>query len=315
MTAPLALARGDARLVLAPATGAAIARFTWHGRDVLRRTPDDMVAAGDVRAHACYPLVPYSNRIGQGRLAFDGRTYALDLNFGDHPHSIHGVGWQRPWRVIRHDDARALLAYDHRPGDGGNGHGAAAADCRAWPWPFRATQWFQLCDASEGGCALRMRLAITNTGSTRFPFGLGWHPFFPRTSETCLGFDAAGVWETDSTVMPVRVVPALGDYAFHPLRPIGASTLDNVYTGWTGETQVTYPDARYRVLVRGDSALPFTVVYIPAGSDYIALEPVTHMTDAFNRAERGETATGTRVLAPGESFSCTMEIAVHERCR
>ena len=34
------------------------------------------------------------------------------------------------------------------------------------------------------------------------------------------------------------------------------------------------------------------------------------MTDAFNRAARGERDTGTRMLRPGGAFSCTMEIGV-----
>ena len=32
------------------------------------------------------------------------------------------------------------------------------------------------------------------------------------------------------------------------------------------------------------------------------------MTDAFNRAARGERDTGTRYLRPGEARSCTMRI-------
>jgi hypothetical protein len=32
------------------------------------------------------------------------------------------------------------------------------------------------------------------------------------------------------------------------------------------------------------------------------------MTDAFNRAQRGESGTGTRTLPPGGAFSCTMRI-------
>jgi hypothetical protein len=34
------------------------------------------------------------------------------------------------------------------------------------------------------------------------------------------------------------------------------------------------------------------------------------MTDAFNRADNGESETGTRVLAPGDRFSCTMQLCV-----
>ena len=60
--------------------------------------------------------------------------------------------------------------------------------------------------------------------------------------------------------------------------------------------------------IQADSACAHLVVYIPAQRDFLAVEPVTHMTDAFNRCARGESGTGTRWLKPGESCSCTMRI-------
>lgn len=308
MTPLVTLTHRDATLHLAPVTGGAIASFTWRDIPVLRPTPPDMVDARDVRRHACYPLVPYSNRIEHGRLAFRGRTHELALNFGDHPHSIHGVGWQRPWRVVSASQTTALLAYEHAPGPD-----AADADRRAWPWPFTTTQWFQLSDDSRtGGIALRMRLTLINSGAEAFPFGLGWHPFFPCTPETLLEFHARGVWETDDTMIPTRQVPADHAFGFAAPRPIGSAVLDNVYTGWTGEAHVTHADIRRITTMRGDSAAPFFVCYIPPHHTFMAIEPVTQMTDAFNRAERGDRDTGARVLAPAESFSCTMEIVTHD---
>jgi galactose mutarotase-like enzyme len=56
-------------------------------------------------------------------------------------------------------------------------------------------------------------------------------------------------------------------------------------------------------------ACRFLLVYAPHGSDFIALEHVTHETDAFNRHAQGEASTGFRTLAPGAAFSCTMRIA------
>ena len=149
----VSLALGKARVELAPEVGGAIAEFTFSGVDVLRRTPPVARAAGDVRAHACYPLVPYSNRIANARLAVTSGTVELARNFGDHPNSIHGVGWQRAWRVVRHDGSSALLALEHA---------AKGVDARAWPWPFRATQWFGLA-ADEGGATLTVKLALVNT--------------------------------------------------------------------------------------------------------------------------------------------------------
>ena len=38
-------------------------------------------------------------------------------------------------------------------------------------------------------------------------------------------------------------------------------------------------------------------------------EPLTSCIRAFNRATRGESGTGTRTLAAGAAFSCTMRIS------
>jgi hypothetical protein len=67
--------------------------------------------------------------------------------------------------------------------------------------------------------------------------------------------------------------------------------------------------ARAPRLVEADRALAFCVVYAPADEPVVAVEPVTHETDAFNREAAGARGTGMRVLRPGEAFSCTMRIA------
>ncbi len=307
MTGLLTLSHGDAQIDLAPATGGAIASFTWRGVPILRSTPRDVIAEGNVRRHACYPLIPYSNRIARGELTYAGQQHRLALNFGNHPHAIHGVGWQRSWRVLTHDTTAALLAYDHVPADASL---PDDPDRCAWPWPFRATQWFQLgADADGAAATLRIRLALANTGTQCFPFGMGWHPFFPRNADTRLGFHADGVWENDDTMLPIRRLAATGMFDFDPPRRIDDSTLDNVFTGWQGAASLDYPDSGHAVRVRGDTASPFLVVYIPSRDGFLAVEPVTHMTDAFNRAAQGDASTGTRELRPGEAFSCTMEIS------
>jgi len=298
MTEALSLQMGGARVELDPALGGAIASFTLDGADVLRRASADARAAANVRGFACYPLVPYSNRIANGRLAFEGRTYEIARNFGDHPHSIHGIGWQRPWSVAAHDERSALLVLEH---------GAEASGATAWPWPFRATQSFAL-DVHGGVATLLAKITITNAGRARFPFGLGFHPFFPRTRATELGFHADAIWETDATQLPTMRVPVAVAESFEPARAIGDTVLDNVFTGWNGVATLVDPLRRLAVTLDADRAASFVVVYVPAGRDFLAVEPVTHMTDAFNRAAAGEGGTGTRILGAGAGFSCTMRI-------
>ena len=303
MTDALSLSAGAAHVAISPNAGGAIATFTVGGVDVLRPTPPSECAAGNVRAHASYPLVPYSNRIAQARLRFAGRDFELDRNFGDHPHSIHGVGWQRPWRVAARDDASALLALDHS---------ANGSNMRAWPWPFRATQSFGL-SMREHGATLTIKLSLVNTGRTPFPFGLGFHPFFPRTATTTLDLDADAFWENDGTQIPIRRVALPAGWRRGILAARRVQGIDNMFPGWSGVAMLTDPARPFDTGIVADRAAGFVVVYTPPRGDFVAVEPVTHMTDAFNRAERAEQGTGTRILSAGAGFSCTMQICTRAR--
>ncbi len=131
----LQLVTNDATVAIAPDVGGSITSFDVGSRPILRPAPQSALDARDVRDVGCYPLVPYSNRIRNARLDFGGRNLGLAHNFGNHPHSIHGVGWQRAWRVAEEsrDTGRLVLPHDAR-GD----------DALSWPWPFEATQAFHL---------------------------------------------------------------------------------------------------------------------------------------------------------------------------
>jgi aldose 1-epimerase len=100
---------------------------------------------------------------------------------------------------------------------------------------------------------------------------------------------------------------------FETPRPIGATTLDNCFTGWRPPATVRWPARELTAKIAADRACDYLVVFVPSeksdGRSFFAVEPVTHMTDAFNRASE-DRDTGTRVLAPGASFSCTMSISV-----
>lgn len=298
MPETLTLSTADALVELAPTIGAAIASFRHAGLDVLRPTPSEAHEQRNVRHFACYPLVPYSNRIAHARLFAGGTDFALDRNFGDHPHAIHGVGWQREWAVEAHDATSALLALEHS---------ARGDEARAWPFAFRATQAFALSQHA-GHAMLSLTLTIESRDERPFPFGLGWHPFFPCDAATELGFVADGIWHTDDTRLPTRHEMLGEAQRFDVPRAFHGTNLDNVFTGWQGDAQIRWPARRRRVRIEADASLAFLVVFVPEGRDYLAVEPVTHMTDGFNRAARGERDTGTLVLAPGRSRSCTMRI-------
>ena len=303
MTETIELSAGSARVVIAPAIGGSIAAFQCDGEAILRPTPETALAEGAVRSFACFPLIPFSNRIADATLHWTGREYGLTRYIDAEPHAIHGNGWQRTWSVTRREPSRLAIELEHD---------ASGARAREWPFPYRARQRFVLV-ADALAVTLELRLDIENTGGDAFPFGLGWHPYFGRDGETELGFAAREVWHTDRSRLPTRVSAVSPQWNFDPPRAIGAITLDNCFAGWRPPATVRWPARRLTAKIAADRACDYLVVFVPSdkseGRSFFALEPVTQMTDAFNRASE-DRDTGTRVLAPGASFSCTMSISV-----
>lgn len=270
----LRLGRGDTGLMLAPNAGGGIAAFHWQGVDMMRPASAAALADRDPLGLASFPLVPWSNRIGHGRFAFDGREVALPANFGDHPHALHGHGWQAPWTVEAQDEASARLSFDH--------------DAADWPWAYRAEQLFTLAD--DG---FDVRLSVENRSDRRMPAGLGHHPYFLKTPAMTLAAGLDGWWETDALVMPTRWhAEARRDWSdkLH-----AATTTDTVFTGWDGVARLEWPERGVALTLTAGDAARWLVVYSPADQDIACIEPVTHPTDALNAPDR----PGLAMLEPG----------------
>ena len=98
-----------------------------------------MVDANHVSQVSSFPLVPYSNRIKQGKFTWQDKTIELVLNFPPETGTIHGHGWQAPWQVDRVAEHELVLSYYHDKDD--------------WPFCYRAIQTFTL---SEQGLTVSM---------------------------------------------------------------------------------------------------------------------------------------------------------------
>ncbi len=89
---------------LRPEAGGAFSHFTdLSGEapvELLRRARDDFDDALD---SAGYPLVPFSNRVRDGRFTFRGKAVELAPNLPGHRHPLHGQGWRTAWTVERAD--------------------------------------------------------------------------------------------------------------------------------------------------------------------------------------------------------------------
>jgi aldose 1-epimerase len=274
----LTLSCGDDPLILAPEHGGAIVGWTRRGTHMFRHPSPEAVLLGHVGAMGCFPLVPFCNRIAWRRFSWAGRTYELAANFGDHPHAIHGVGWQRPWQVesVTSDSAAFSLHHD---------------ESRGWPFAFAARLIYRL--TAQG---LAIQIEATNLHSSSAPMGLGAHPYFPRGPGASIAFQADSVW-LNRDALPVTYAPIPSEWSHTEGRAVDREPLDNCFAGWRDEARI--PGMRI------ESDLRNLQVFTPAGADFFCVEPVSHVPDAINHPELTETQA-MAVLAPNEALTGTM---------
>jgi len=276
------LTRAGFALEINPKIGGSITRFDLGGQPVMRPAPKGVTNPLDC---CSFPLVPFANRIENGVMMFEGRQYRLPLNFGSHPHCIHGHGWQTAWRVEAVAKDRATLAFDHAPD--------------AWPWAYTAEQEFALGEEGLGA-----RLTVRSRDAKPMPVSLGFHPYFPRRPATRLTARIDRMWLSDATELPTVLGPPRIDLP----RGVAVSTapsVDNCFTGWHPPVRIEQPELGLDVALRASAECSFLHVFIPPGTDYFCAEPTTTMPNAFNRPEPAG-VTGARMLAPGASLSIEM---------
>ena len=280
MTTPfIDLRAGDLRLALRPDLGGAIAGL-WRGDVAVMRStePADLGAS---RQSACYPLAPYSNRLGYRRFRWLGQDHTTQPNFDDNPHSVHGVAWQRPWDVVSSSADQAELRYVHKPD-------------HHWPFAFELLQRFVLTPD-----ALELHLAFSNRAAHTQPVGLGWHPYFPKRPHSRLHIELTDRWENDASGLPTRRVPQPGIDG-----DVSHLGFDNCFEGWRGAARLRDD----KLSMKLSSSLPYLVVYTPAHSPYYCVEPVSHVSNAIHMADPA--AHGLRALAAGATFDAWMKLEV-----
>ncbi len=279
----ITLARENFELSVDPRIGGSVDAASWKRQTILdRRT------GGSVLEMACFPLVPFSNRIAGSSFSFGGREVALSPNHPADPSCpvLHGFGWLSPWEVIDKRESSLELSLNR-----------SAAE---WPWKFASSLSYAVF--SYGFTA---ELGITNLSEDEMPVGLGFHPYFPRNEHTLFRALHTGEWQTDEKCIPTHLDKRPQAIDWWSGHPVATHKVDTVYTGREGAMVVQWPDRGIGARILPSDDLPNTTVYVPHDEDYFCVEPVSHMTDAFNR-ERND--SGMRVLGPGASWKVSMRI-------
>ena len=290
-TETLTLTHGAARCDLLPQLGGSIGSWSVSGQQMLRTASESGIAARDPFATAGFPLVPYSNRIGQGSFEWRGNPITLARNFPPEPHAIHGVGFERPWQLQTRGRDSVVLRLTHRPDAG-------------WPWAFDARQRITLTDD-----LLILEFEAVNLEPQAVPLAFGHHPYFPRGGAR-LTFHAQGVWLAGDDGLPCELVKPAGPFDFSKGSSVENADIDHCFTGWNGVAIIAWPDKEQALGITVSRELSSAVVYIRPDLDAFCFEPVAHINNALNRHDR---ESAMPVVAPGESFEASIRFRALRR--
>ena len=291
------IASGSLRAVMVE-VGGGIRTYSLEGRELL----DGYEAGEPCSSGRGQLLIPWPNRIRDGRYEFDGREHQLPLSEPALGNAIHGLVRWAGWRVRVHEPARVVLEHVIHPQPG-------------YPFTLALVVQYEL---SEDG--LSVRAEATNVGSDACPYGAGAHPYLTLGTPTidALVLQAPGrrVLVADERDLPVGSEPVEGtEFDFRTARPIGATKLDNAFTDLVrdadGLARVVLhdPDGGRGLTVWVDEHYPYLMLFtgdpLPdVNRRALAVEPMTCPPNAFRtgdsltRLEPGESTRGSWGIRP-----------------
>jgi len=263
-------------------------------------------------------LVPWPNRIRDGRYAFGGRELQLPLTDPAHGNASHGLARWVAWTLEERTSTSVSLVYRLMAQSG-------------YPWTI---DLHVLYDLSADG--LTVTQTATNLSPEPAPYASGAHPYLRvggppggragdgradgRIDDLELTVPAATWLEVDDRLLPVAEHPVGAAHDFRGPRRIGDAVLDVALGG------LTHVDGRATVTLRApasaDGSRPGVALWVDEGHRWLqvfsgdtdpshgrrslAVEPMTAPPDAFRSGR--DLATLAPAGEPGDEVSVSWGI-------
>ena len=241
-------------------------------------------------------LVPFPNRLKNGKFTFQGKEYQFPVNDKSNQHALHGFKRVGPFKVVTEEAGSSLFLSLQHSYDGHLDY---------FPFPFLFS-----VDIRVDKFKLEVAIQILNTGLSEAPFGFGWHPYFTlhRSIDECsFCIPTCKKIELDECMIPSGKTTPFKD--FSKSKKIESACFDTPFllSGDADFTSVVLEDERYKLRYYQEtrpSKFNYLQIYTPEDRQSIAFEPMTCNVNALNNQE------GLHILAPGKKFRarCGVEL-------
>jgi aldose 1-epimerase len=272
--------------------GAGLRTYTLGDQDVIDGYGEDEMCTAARGA----PLLPWPNRLQDGRYDFGGVTYQTALTEPAKQNAIHGLTRWRNWSAREHEGDRVLMTLLLHPQEG---------------YPFTLSLGIEYRLSQHG---LSVVTTATNAGTKPLPYGAGQHPYVTvgtdLIDDAVLRVPALLRLDVDERQIPTgRLIPVQRTpYDFVEPRRIGATHLDTAFTSLLPDAdgltriELAAPDGGRRLSLWMGDAYRFLMVFtgdtipqVHRRRRGLGIEPMTCAPNAFR------TGDGLLVLEPGHS--------------
>ncbi|MBW8872135.1 MAG: aldose 1-epimerase family protein [Leifsonia sp.] len=242
-------------------------------------------------------LVPWPNRVADGRWVHEGQPRQLDLTEPAKRNAIHGLLRRRPYELVERTDSVVTQAATIYPEPG-------------YPFLLDTAVTHEL--HTEG---LQVSHVVTNVGDEAAPVAVGAHPYLRIADvppeQLTVTVAARTRFEVDARSNVTDELPVEGTpFDLSGGRRVSDLDLDTGFAELPAgpvEHVLAADDGR-QVVLWGDEAFRYVQVFThrsfatkPDGVA-LAIEPMTAPADAFNSGR------GLRWLAPGETWTVSWGI-------
>ncbi len=242
-------------------------------------------------------LLPFPNRLMDGKYTFEGKTYQFPINDIANNHNLHGFSETVKMMILSNQTIERSNVIQLKGAFEGTSY---------YPFSFEIFINYTFTENS-----LAINTKIENIGKTNMPIGFGWHPYFKldikKIDELSLQLPTCERIEIDNRMMPTGELSPFD--TFNQMTKIKETEFDNCFI-------INKSESRAEVILKsettqltvwqetGENACNYFQIYTPEHRQSIAIEPMSCNVDTFNNQE------GLQVLAPNEIFETNFGVEI-----
>lgn len=273
------LRKKKALIELFPYHGLTVSRLVLNEQDIL--VPIDKARVENNTTFINALLLPFPNRICDGKYQFEGVSYQLDRNESSRGHALHGLLYDQPFEQIDEAESSDEIKASFR-------HEIKRDSYVGYPFHIEIVISIFLRNNQ-----LRIDVKTKNIDDRSAPYGVGWHPYF-YVEDTI-----------DNKKLTIPSNSILKTRKDKELIPTGKYE-DYISVSETVEQQQfdtcfarlhTHKTVFNTVTIFQDTSMNFLQLYTPPDRKSIAIEPMSCAPDAFNNT------LGLVILNAGQSIS------------